>query len=258
MTLLKPISVDINNLQQRIVLAPLARFRSNYENHAITDLVVDYYRQRATSVGLLIFESTLISEIAGGFSGVPGFYADQQADTWRKVTEAVRGKAIKAGFDAVELHGAFGYFIDQFIEQPTNGRLRRARFAMEVVEAVIVAIGAERTAYRFFRGGSYILQYLNSNLAYVHFVEPRDDYVRAHPDFKNMLEPFRKIWKDRLFISAEGYSTHTHLISKLANLDLVDRLRYGWPLNEYRRDTFYTHDAVGYKYYPIYSTGSNF
>ncbi|KAG1793763.1 uncharacterized protein BJ212DRAFT_1414587 [Suillus subaureus] len=64
--------------------------------------------------------------------------------------------AIRAGFDGVEIHGANGYLIDQFIQDVTNQRTdeyggnieNRARFALEVTDAVVEAVGAEKTAFR--------------------------------------------------------------------------------------------------------------
>ena len=65
--------------------------------------------------------------------------------------------AIRAGFDGVEVHGANGYLLDQFIQDVTNKRTdeyggsveNRARFVLEVVDAVVEAVGAERTGIRF-------------------------------------------------------------------------------------------------------------
>jgi NADPH2 dehydrogenase len=65
--------------------------------------------------------------------------------------------AIEAGFDGVEIHGANGYLIDQFLQDVTNERTdeyggsieRRSRFGLEVVKAVVDAIGADRTGIRF-------------------------------------------------------------------------------------------------------------
>lgn len=62
----------------------------------------------------------------------------------------------KAGFDGVEIHGAGGYLVDQFIQDVSNKRIdkyggsieNRARFTLEVVDAIIKAVGANKTAVR--------------------------------------------------------------------------------------------------------------
>ena len=71
--------------------------------------------------------------------------------------------AIEAGFDGVEIHGANGYLIDQFIKEVTNKRTdeyggsveRRARFALEIADAVTKAVGEERTGFRISPWGTY-------------------------------------------------------------------------------------------------------
>jgi NADPH2 dehydrogenase len=71
--------------------------------------------------------------------------------------------AIEAGFDGVEIHGGNGYLIDQFIKEMTNKRTdeyggsveRRARFALEIIDAVTKAVGEERTGFRFTPWGAY-------------------------------------------------------------------------------------------------------
>ena len=103
--------------------------------------------------------------------------------------------AIEAGFDGVEIHGANGYLIDQFICSGSNQRSdeyggsieNRCRFGLEVVEAVCKAIGNDRTAIRISPSGtfngmsdetpvetfSYLVDKLNDyNLAYLHVMEP--------------------------------------------------------------------------------------
>ncbi|KAJ8586081.1 FMN-linked oxidoreductase, partial [Rhizopogon salebrosus TDB-379] len=103
--------------------------------------------------------------------------------------------AIRAGFDGVEVHGANGYLIDQFIQDVSNNRTdeyggsieNRARFALEVVDAVVEAVGAERTGFRLspwnlYQGMgmtdpkpqfSYVVEQLRKHqLAYLHIVEP--------------------------------------------------------------------------------------
>ena len=91
MALFEPIQVGVNQLQHRIVLAPLTRLRTD-ENHAATALFVEYYSQRATSGGLLISEGFLLSPKNDNIPGIPYLYTDKQIESWRKVTDAVHAK----------------------------------------------------------------------------------------------------------------------------------------------------------------------
>ena len=91
MALFEPIQVGTNQLQHRIVLAPLTRLRAD-ENHAATDLFVEYYSQRATSGGLLISEGFSLSPNTGNTPGIPILITDKQIESWRKVTDAVHAK----------------------------------------------------------------------------------------------------------------------------------------------------------------------
>ena len=121
-----------------------------------------------------------------------------EEEIWEYVgwyTQAAKN-AIDAGFDGVEIHGANGYLVDQFIQDVSNKRVddwggslkNRARFALEVTKAVIDAVGAERTAIRLspfsvFQGMkmqdpktqfSYLVQELKKlKLSYLHLVESR-------------------------------------------------------------------------------------
>ncbi|KAI9323286.1 hypothetical protein BX666DRAFT_1873347 [Dichotomocladium elegans] len=201
--------------------------------------------------------------------------------------------AIVAGFDGVEIHGANGYLIDQFLNSSSNTRTdayggspqKRCRFALEVVDAVTAALGDERVAIRFspwsefqdmkddaaYETWGYVISQLQANhpnLAWVHMIEPRDDFSRTTKnDTTNSLDPFRAVWKGT-FISAGGYTTRPELARKvaddtgnliaigrafIANPDLVDRLKNGWELNKYDRKTFYTRGPVGYIDYPTYA-----
>ncbi|KAI9318001.1 hypothetical protein BX666DRAFT_1933769 [Dichotomocladium elegans] len=202
--------------------------------------------------------------------------------------------AVAAGCDGVEIHSANGYLPDQFINSASNKRTdeyggtieNRTRFTLEIVDAVTAAIGDERTAVRFspwsefqdvrddtpYETWGYMidrLQKRHPNLAYIHMIEPRDDFSRTTKnDTVNSLDPFRAIWKGP-FISAGGYTTHPDLAAKvadetgnliaigrafIANPDIVERMKNGWPLTKYNRDTFYTPGPVGYTDYPTYET----
>ncbi|KAG2219905.1 hypothetical protein INT45_008542 [Circinella minor] len=201
--------------------------------------------------------------------------------------------AIKAGFDGIELHGASGYLIDQFIQSNSNKRTdkyggsieNRARFALEVVDAVVAAIGAEKTAIRFMPFGGfqdmndetpyetfgYIIDQLkirHPNLSYIHLVEPRTDLMGETAfETKDTLDSFRAKW-DGVFISGGGYTYSPELASQVAdstdnliafgrtftsNPDLVERLRNGHPLIKYDRSTFYGGDRKGYNDFPNYA-----
>ncbi|KAL5702303.1 12-oxophytodienoate reductase [Ranunculus cassubicifolius] len=197
--------------------------------------------------------------------------------------------ALEAGFDGVEIHGANGYLIDQFMKDSVNDRTdkyggsieNRCRFALEVVDAVIDEIGADKVGIRFsiFNDyletsdsnpealGLYIAKALNKyGILYCHMIEPRmkqqlGDWFETH----HSLLPMRKAFKGT-FIAAGGYDRnkgskaiaeeHADLIAYgrqfLANPDLPKRFELDAPLNKYDRTTFYIPDpVVGYVDYPF-------
>lgn len=79
------VQVGEMQLQHRIVMAPLTRFRAD-DAHVPTDMMVEYYSQRASTPGtLLITEATFIARKAGGFGNVPGIWSEEQAAGWKKV-----------------------------------------------------------------------------------------------------------------------------------------------------------------------------
>lgn len=195
--------------------------------------------------------------------------------------------AILAGFDGVEIHGANGYLIEQFLEDGSNIRTdeyggsleNRARFLFEVLESVIAAIGSERTGLRLSPSNikssmsdtdpvktfSYVINKLNDyKLAYLHLVEPTLP-VDHLPHYLKEVAPFyRKIYHGTL-ISCGFYTYekaqatlavgHADLIAfgtlYIANPDLVERFQAGVPLNEPDKNTFYTPGLKGYNDYPI-------
>ncbi|KAJ6555716.1 hypothetical protein B0H10DRAFT_1847694 [Mycena sp. CBHHK59/15] len=188
--------------------------------------------------------------------------------------------AIEAGCDGVEIHGANGYLIDQFLQDVSNKRTdeyggsieNRARFALEVVDAVAAAVGAENTAIRFSPWShfqdmampdplptfSYVLSQLaarHPGLAYVHLVEPRINgsvtrdasSVGTHES----NDALRAIWAPRPLVRAGGFTREGALEaaesgdlvafgrSYISNPDLPTRLEKGIPLAAYDRSTFY-------------------
>ncbi len=193
--------------------------------------------------------------------------------------------AVDAGFDGVEIHGANGYLIDQFIQDGTNKRTdryggskeNRARFALDVTEAVADAIGSNRTGIRLSPSGefndmydsnpketfTYLIEQLNRfDLAYLHLVEPLSD-VSDKPNYATRVaEYYRPAYNGNLIICG-GYDResginalqegHADLVAYarlfLANPDLPQRFAENAPLNDPDRDTFYGGDAEGYTDY---------
>jgi NADPH2 dehydrogenase len=74
--LFKPLKIGNAQLQNRIVMAPLTRFRAD-DNHVPLPFVAEYYSQRGSVSGtLLIAEATLTAPQAGGYPNIPGIYSD--------------------------------------------------------------------------------------------------------------------------------------------------------------------------------------
>jgi N-ethylmaleimide reductase len=200
--------------------------------------------------------------------------------------------ALKAGFDGVEIHGANGYLIEQFLQSHTNLRTdqygglieNRARFLMEITQAVIDVWGADRVGVRLSPYGvandsgepdpmplySHAIKSLDPlGLAYLHFVEPRSSGAgRAEVNHQNVpaaMVLFRPIWSGVL-ISAGGFTGetadaaiaagHADAIAFgrifISNPDLPRRLQRGFPLTPYNRATFYGGEEIGYTDYPAY------
>jgi N-ethylmaleimide reductase len=201
--------------------------------------------------------------------------------------------ALKAGFDGVEIHGANGYLIEQFLQSHTNLRTdqyggsieNRTRFLMEVTKAVIEVWGADRVGVRLSPYGvangsgeaepmplySHVVKSLDSlGLAYLHFIEPRSSGAgRAEVNHQNVpsaMALFRPLWKGKL-ITAGGFTGeaanaaiaegHADAIAFgrifISNPDLPRRLAHGFPLTPYNRATFYGGEAAGYTDYPEHS-----
>jgi N-ethylmaleimide reductase len=209
------------------------------------------------------------------------------------IIEAYRqgaANALKAGFDGVEIHGANGYLIEQFLQSHTNLRTdqyggsieNRTRFLMDVTKAAIEVWGADRVGVRLSPYGvangsgeaepmplySHVVKSLDAlNLAYLHFIEPRSSGAgRAEVNHQNVpsaMVLFRPLWKGKL-ITAGGFTGetanaaiaegHADAIAFgrifISNPDLPRRLAHGFPLTPYNRATFYGGEAVGYTDYP--------
>jgi len=196
--------------------------------------------------------------------------------------------AREAGFDGVEVHGANGYLLDQFLRNGSNKRTdryggsieNRARLLLEVVDAVIAALGAERVGVRLspWNGfndmsdsdGEALWNYVAAELdkremAYLHVVEPRSDFTTDLPPDANARDAashFKSFFKGPL-ISTGGYVAETARAAVadgradaiafgrpfISNPDLPERLRIGAAVTRYDRATFYGGDHRGYTDY---------
>ncbi|KAK2739086.1 hypothetical protein FQN55_009619 [Onygenales sp. PD_40] len=341
--LFDPLPIGPANLQHRLVLAPLTRYRAD-DDHVPLPFVPEYYSQRGSLPGtLLIAEGTFIHPRAGGYRNVPGIYNAEQITAWKKITDEVHAKgsfiylqlwalgraadpvvakaegiellgpsampmrpeaavpkemtksdiqdfisyyaqagknAIEAGFDGVELHGANGYLIDQFLRDVSNSRTdeyggsieNRSRFGLEAVKAVIEAIGAERVGIRFnpysrFQGMgmenpvpqfSHIIENLKQfNLSYIHLVRGRiaDNADVEHVD---SIDFAIRLWgPERPLLINGGYKPDSakRLVDEeyenyniavvfgrywITTPDLAFRVKHGIELTPYERAKFYT------------------
>mmetsp|Transcript_16779 Transcript_16779/g.32686 ORF Transcript_16779/g.32686 Transcript_16779/m.32686 type:complete len:409 (+) Transcript_16779:166-1392(+) len=321
--LFKPLKLGDLELKHRVVLAPLTRFRADRKTLVPTDLMREYYEQRATPGGLLITEATCISLEGLPDNCVPGIWTEEQTQGWKKIVDAVHAKgglisvqlwhtgrmahasmrdhpmadpehlptvsasdvtapgkttgtlsgeidtyskprplredeiprllndyrlaarnARKAGFDAIELHAAHGYLIDQFLNDNTNLRSdkyggsieNRCRLLKEALQALGEEMPFSRIGVRLspqFEGTMRFFGASDSNplelyteavrtvdqfnLAYLLLTEPRwfgakhDNDFSADPGFSmGLYNPphFRKLYRGKI-IGAGGFTPKT-------------------------------------------------
>lgn len=188
-------------------------------------------------------------------------------------------RAMEAGADGVEIHGANAYLIHQFLAPSANQRTdeyggsieNRARFALEVTAAIADEIGADKTAIRLSPGSKiwgidegeegpalyrYLVAELNKlGLSYLHIM---------HMGNEELLSELRTLWSQSLILNRPGKSRETigddvesgfaELESYgqiiLANPDFTRRIKTGAPLNSADPATFYAGGAEGYTDYP--------
>lgn len=344
-------------LKNKVVMGPMTRSRA-IDNLA-NELMTAYYEQRAEA-GLIITEGTSPSPNGIGYPRIPAMFNNEQAESWKPITEAVHQKgskifmqlmhtgrvshpdnlaqggkvlapsaippaepfnkmyvdgkgmedipepkemtqeeiqatvqeyatsaqlAIEAGFDGIELHGANGYLINQFLNANANQRTdeyggsaeNRSRFLFEVVEACIEAIGASKVGVRISPYGVFNSmgefegieeQYANIakrldelNIAYLHTADMSAVTNMEMPE--SMKQKIRVNFKGTLILNG-GYNKEKateHLqagkgelicfaSSFIANPDLVTRMKEGIELSVPNQDTFYTPGPEGYTDYP--------
>jgi 2,4-dienoyl-CoA reductase-like NADH-dependent reductase (Old Yellow Enzyme family) len=353
-SLFEPIQLGAIAAPNRILMAPLTRGR-NSRDHVPTELMVEYYRQRA-SAGLIISEATGISLQGLGWPYGPGIWNAAQVEGWRRVTEAVHAaggriicqlwhmgrlvhpslpgraqpisasattapgtamtyeggqpyvqarplgieeipalledfqratqNAMAAGFDGVQLHGANGYLIDQFLRDAANQRddsyggppENRIRLLMDVTKAIAAVAGADRTSVRLSPNGniqgitdsnpaplfSLAAQGLSAlGLAFLEVKEPPPGGTRGTPNHPAVAPVIRKMFMGPLVLNsdfdavrapaalaegmADAIAFGRHFIG---NPDLVYRLAHGLALAPSVSETWYTQGPQGYVDYP--------
>src|ERR1700678_790779 len=90
--LFTPVQVGPIDLSHRVVMAPLTRMRSEQPSDVPSDLMVEYYGQRASEGGLIIAEATPVALTGRGYLGTPGIYNDTHIAGWKKITDTVHAK----------------------------------------------------------------------------------------------------------------------------------------------------------------------
>ena len=196
--------------------------------------------------------------------------------------------SIQAGFDGVEIHAANGYLLDQFLRDGSNKRTdnyggsleNRARLLMDVTQAVVNVIGADKVGVRLSPSNPFndmqdsdaqalfdhVTQQLNQfNLAYLHVVEggiAGGGEAKAF-DFEQMRQLFKGAYMANLGYDkargnaaiASGFADCVaYGVPFIANPDLVERYQTNAPLNEADSETFYGGTEKGYTDYPFLTT----
>ncbi|KAI0066943.1 FMN-linked oxidoreductase [Artomyces pyxidatus] len=210
--------------------------------------------------------------------------------TWL-FANAARNAVEQAGFDGVEIHACNGYLLDQFLQTNTNNRTdeyggsveNRIRFPLEVVDAVVAAVGAKKTAIRIspwsrFQAGMCMknpkptfsalverLRDTHPDLAYLHIVEPGvHGTIAHHPRPGESNQFIREIWGERRLIAAGGFTRKSGMAAAehtgeliaygrafIENPDLVRRFKKDLPLNLGDPSTYYGTGRAGYTDYPF-------
>ncbi|CAM4395126.1 N-ethylmaleimide reductase [Comamonas aquatilis] len=201
-------------------------------------------------------------------------------------------RAMQAGFDGVEIHGANGYLFEQFINGELNTRQdryggnidNRLRLLLETFDGLSVAIGSRHVGLRISPFGrlydmhpfddekqtwlALAAELGRRDLAYVHLSDQRTIGADCETAF---FEDFRKAYPGTLIVAGGFDKTSAEAALKagkadligfgtpfIANPDLVERIANGWPLAQAQRDTFYgLHGARGYTDYPRYADPAN-
>lgn len=347
------------SLQNRVLMSPMTRCRSEVPGEVPNALMAEYYRQRATA-GLIFTEATHVSANGLGYFGMPGIFSEAQREGWKPITQAVHdaggviyaqlfhcgrvthpelipgepgpvapsavpmqetvaytptGKhaiptatplnqaqipeyvaifkhaaqvAQDAGFDGVQLHGANGYLIDEFLRDGTNQRddafggniTNRLAFPMMVLDALIEVWGTERVGLRVSPTGTFnemsdtdplghfteVFKAVQAKqLGHLEVVGQLFDQPEPHPQTEAINAAARKIFTNTLIFNGDYNADkaeaaiaggHCDLVTFgrpfLANPDLPRRLQTGADLAEVTDPTTLYNNQLGAKGYTDY------
>ncbi|KAF2626145.1 NADH:flavin oxidoreductase/NADH oxidase [Macroventuria anomochaeta] len=254
--------------------------------------------------GFELLSSSAVPMPESGFTEKTGPISVPKEMTDSEIQDCIRDfaraaqNAMTAGFDGIEIHGANGYLIDQFLQDTCNHRgdfwggsiANRCRFGLEVAKACAQAIGSERVGFRVspwspFQGMrmadpvstfSHLVEDLKGlELGYLHIIESR---VNNNVDCEGIesVDFLLEIWgKERPVLLAGGYTSENVWSAAdgkygdfivvfvfgrhfLANPDLVHRIKHGLLLNKYDRGTFYVKGRTEEEGYTDYSFAEGF
>jgi 2,4-dienoyl-CoA reductase-like NADH-dependent reductase (Old Yellow Enzyme family) len=195
--------------------------------------------------------------------------------------------AMAAGFDGVQLHGANGYLIDQFLRDNANFRTdgyggsveNRIRLLNEVSERVVAVAGAERTGVRLSPNGASqgvddsdpeavfvpaAKRLEEIGVAFLELREPGPEGTYGNTDVPRLSPAIRKVFGGPLIVNSDYFTREDAQAALdsgvadavsfgrayLANPDLIERLKQGAPLNEWDMKSWYGGGAEGYTDYP--------
>lgn len=242
-------------------------------------------------IGLDVVSASDIPIAEDGASKPRALTEEEIHTTIADYAQAAKNAVEGAGFDGVEIHGANGYLVDQFIQDVSNNRTdswggsieNRAKFPLAVAKAVVDAVGADKTGIRLSPWSNFqsmkmkepipqfthVIKGLKElNLAYIHLTEARIDDADSKDSNDFAIDLWRGAKNSAVFI-AGGFNPDTALeyVDKqhadadvgivfgrhfISTPDIVYRIKHGLELNKYDRTTFYLPESEkGYVDYPF-------
>ena len=280
-----------HTLSHRVALAPMTRLRTIQPGDIPSPMMADFYGQRASRDRLLIIEGVSGSIAARSYLGAASFFDDSQVEGWKFRVAAQRAK--EAGFDGVELHGANGYLVDQFIQDGTNKRAdayggpieNRVRFLREAVEALISVFGPGGADVRISPSGEWGgISDSDPEATFSHVEGPERVWhclsACDRAPHQGGLDPASWLWRGRREISAPALQGHPDRRRRVrsrqrratveagdadmiafgrhfsSNPDLPYRLKHNLPLTPYVRGAFWGGTEKNYSDFPSLETAT--